>query len=337
MKKILKCILIILGTIIGAGFASGKEIVSFFNKFSNMGIVGIGLSSLLFGITIFAIMSISKNVDVSEFKELVNNNRLIVFIMKAFSFVCFCIMLSGISTFLNKQYSINFWFGTSFFGAVCFIFFLLKFSGLEKINYFLVPIILLGIVLINFKTYNNIENVVIDYTYKNTHNLLKNWFQAALLYAGYNSILLLPILLEMKNYLFSKKQILCISCLTALLIFLVALLMYFALNNYYPDVIYSEMPILLITKSINKFLSHYYSIIVIMAIFTTAFSAGYVFLRLNKEKHYFRNNVLMCASGVVLAKVGFANLVDVCFPIFGYIGILQIFYIIWNVKKNKKG
>lgn len=336
MRKALKCIMIILGTLIGAGFASGKEIVSFFNKFSNLGIIGIILSSVLFGIVVFVTMMISKKIDASEFKELVNNNRLVITTIKAFSFVCFCIMLSGIGTYLDKQYSINFWYGTIFFGVLCFVFFLLKFDGLEKINYVLVPIILLGIVLVNFKNNNGTDYMTIEYTYKNTHNLLSNWFQASLLYTGYNSILLLPILLEMKNYSFSKKEIVYISCAVTLLICSIALLMYFALNHYYPDIIYAEMPILLITKNINNIVSQYYGIIVVLAIFTTAFSAGYVFLRLNKEKHYLRNSVLMCVSGIVFAKIGFSNLVDICFPIFGYMGILQIFYIIWNVKKSRK-
>lgn len=37
MRNVLVCVCIIIGTIIGAGFASGQEIISFFNRFGGAG------------------------------------------------------------------------------------------------------------------------------------------------------------------------------------------------------------------------------------------------------------------------------------------------------------
>mgnify|MGYP007102037769 CR=1 FL=1 len=56
MKKIIKCLMIIIGTLIGAGFASGKEIATFFNRFSDQGLAGVILASSLFGILVAIVL-----------------------------------------------------------------------------------------------------------------------------------------------------------------------------------------------------------------------------------------------------------------------------------------
>ena len=38
MKQIFTCIVVIIGTVIGAGFASGKEIINFFNVYEEKGL-----------------------------------------------------------------------------------------------------------------------------------------------------------------------------------------------------------------------------------------------------------------------------------------------------------
>ena len=41
----------------------------------------------------------------------------------------------------------------------------------------------------------------------------------------------------------------------------------------------------------------------------------------NKLKKY---ALFMCITGLVVSNIGFSNLVEFLFPVFGYIGILQI-------------
>ena len=45
MKNILKICFVIIGTIIGAGFASGKEIYTFFNIYKVEGLIGLIISN----------------------------------------------------------------------------------------------------------------------------------------------------------------------------------------------------------------------------------------------------------------------------------------------------
>lgn len=332
MKKIIKCLMIIIGTLIGAGFASGQEIVIFFNKFSNKGVLGIIIASILFGLITFLIMDLSRKSNINEYKKLINN-KFIVFIIKAFTFICFCIMISAIGAYANEQYNFNFWIATSIAGVICFIAFLLKFYGLEKINNILVPIILIGIMMLAVVSNKSIEEINISKDNLIQVSLLNNWIQAAILYVGYNAILLIPILFELRIYKMNKKEISILGAFVSLVLCLTGLLIFFTLNKYYPEIMYAEIPTLMISKLSNNFVFWYYNFVILFAIFTTAFSCGYAFLKLSLEKNYFRNCLLLCFFGIILARIGFSNLVNIFFPIFGYLGLIQIIFLMFNWKK----
>lgn len=320
MKRILKCAMIIIGTLIGAGFASGKEIATFFNMFMEKGIVGIVVSSFLFGLVIYLVMNVSKK----EHKY--TNNKILSLIVKMFTFICFCIMISAIGTYGNEQYHINFWVGTFFASLICFILFLLKFKGLEKLNNFLVPIILIDIVLVSLTSHISDEYVLYE-SETNGGILLTNWLLSAILYVGYNSILLIPILNELHVYNLKKKEISLLSVFVSLALCLAGVMIYYNINLLYPQILSAEMPMIFVAKNTNIYVYTLYNFAILFAIFTTAFSCGYAFLTLNSDKNYFRNCCWICLLSILISKIGFSNLINWCFPIFGYIGIAQIVYI----------
>ena len=78
MRDILKTIFVIIGTMIGAGFASGQEIYLFFNRYGTMGILGLIISCALTGIIIYKVFQIVKNKKIhtySEFLENISSNK----------------------------------------------------------------------------------------------------------------------------------------------------------------------------------------------------------------------------------------------------------------------
>ena len=334
MKRIFQCIMIIIGTLIGAGYASGQEIKIFFNQFLENGMMGIVLSSILFGVVTFLILSILHKSSMLDYQKLVNHNRVVIPLMKAFTFICFCIMLSGVGTYVYEQWNISFWMGTIGAGVICFIAFLFQFHGLEKINIFLVPLILLGMGFLYVCTDVSSEAVIALEGMKMKSPFLNNWIQAAILYVGYNSIILIPILLEMKTYHFRRKEIFVLSLMIAFILCLTGLMIYTMIHRHYAEVWEAEMPTLLLAKSGGSILFLGYSIIILFAIFTTAFSSGYAFLKLNQEESYLKNSIFICVLGVVVARVGFSHLVNFFFPLFGYLGIVQMVMIVYQNRKN---
>ena len=69
MEKILKIVFVIIGTLIGAGFASGQEIYSFFYVYGKKGIIGLILSALIMSVVIYKVLKIIKKKEIKSYKE----------------------------------------------------------------------------------------------------------------------------------------------------------------------------------------------------------------------------------------------------------------------------
>lgn len=334
MKEIFKCSMIIIGTLIGAGFASGQEIATFFNRFLDYGMWGLILACILFGVIIFAVLSLVNKKGISSYDELIKDNKFLFPVVKIFTFICFCIMISAIGSYGEEQFGVSFWIGATLAGVLCFVLFMFKFNGLEKINNILVPFILIGTLILGTWKYN-LSGVELMPGEESYSPFMNNFLISAILYAGYNSILLVPILVELKNYNLKKGDIILLSVLSTLILALSGILIYKAINVFYPEILFAELPTLVLAKLCGNFVWKYYSVVILFAIITTAFSCGYSFLKMNNEKNYFRNSALMCISGVLLSRIGFSQMINICFPIFGYLGIVQLI-MIFLLKRNKE-
>jgi uncharacterized membrane protein YkvI len=130
MKKAAKNLTIAftyIGTIIGAGFASGQEIKVFFVDFKGAGFFALMLASFLFFYIGREIMLLGyiKKADSYEviFKD--------IFTYKTYKFLDFTIilllmgsfttMLSGMGAFLKQNFNINYAFGSFSFMIICVI------------------------------------------------------------------------------------------------------------------------------------------------------------------------------------------------------------------------
>ena len=80
----------------------------------------------------------------------------------------------------------------------------------------------------------------------------------------------------------------------------------------------------------GKTYKYLYGIIILGAIVTTAISSAYGFLNniARNPKQYKRYNRLICAISVFVSLFGFSNLVNNIYPIFGILGLIEIFLIL---------
>ena len=69
-QNIIKVILVIIETIIGAGFGSGREKYIFFNAYNEKGLYGLILSTVLTGMTIYKVLSLIKENDIKDYNNL---------------------------------------------------------------------------------------------------------------------------------------------------------------------------------------------------------------------------------------------------------------------------
>lgn len=154
-----------------------------------------------------------------------------------------------------------------------------------------------------------------------------NWLITSILYSSYNSVLLIPVLISLKNYINKTKNIKYISIIVSIITIILLSIIFLLLINVDVDIKNLEMPAVYAVEKIWHNMKAIYGIIILISIFTTAISLGMSFLNnvSKNQKKYNNIAVIICLSSVIFSKIGFANLVNLLYPILGILGIwLQI-------------
>ena len=331
MKNIIKSVFVIIGTLIGAGFASGQEIYSFFSIYEENGMIGIIISCLITGFVIYKVLKISNKFNINTYKELIerkNNFKylkyIINIIISIFLLLSFYIMVSGFSAYFKQEFNIPNILTTIIILLLCYITFMKNIEGIAKLNSIIIPI-LIGIVLIIgikadvLNTFNsmNINNIEIS----------SNWLIKSIEYASYNSILLIPILISLKKYAENnEKKISIISTFIFLVLSIIIYLLMFKFENLSNI----EIPIVYIASTYGNVFKYIYGIVIVFAIYSTMISAGYGFLEncTRNKKSYKLVALFMCISAILISNFSFSNLVSLTYPVFGLLGLAQFIYLL---------
>ena len=330
MKETFTILLVIIGALIGAGFASGQEIYSFFYSYGSIGIVGIIITCILISLAIYKSLKIicTNNIDnYNEFlKVFIKNEKVtkaINMVLNILLLVTFYIMIAGFGAYFEQEIGVNRLIGSAMLAILSAMVFFTSVKGVLKVSGYIVPILIIFIIIIggiNLLTINlNIEIPVIK----------KGWLLSSITYCSYNMILLIPVLISIRKQITKQKNIKYIALLCGILMATISMLIYMLLMKSDVEISTLEMPIVYI---IRKFFSKYktiYEFTILASIFTTAISIGIGFLQniSKNKKSYAQFVIFMCITSLIIANFGFSKLVNLVYPIFGYIGITQLIYI----------
>ena len=342
----------IIGTLIGAGFASGQEMYLFFYRFGINGILGLILCSTLISIVIYKTFLIihTRKIDTYEgflqeifhSKKLSNISNIIV---NAFLLITFYIMISGFGAYFKQQFEIPAIIGAIVLASISFVVLIKDIEGVKRVNSIIVPILIVVILIIGFLSLKNLYNrsgeiwqinlfdrsgEIWRVNLENKYSF--NWILQAIVYCCYNMILVIPVLVNLGKYIKSKKQIAFVSVLSGVIILVLAMSIFLVLTSVETDYSKIQMPAVYAIDNNFPHFSGVYGIVILLSIFSTAISIGISFLKniTKNKKSYPQFVAIMCISGVLISNFGFSNLVKLLFPVFGYLGIVQICYILKN-------
>ncbi len=331
MQNIAKIILVIIGTIIGAGFASGREIYIFFNAYNEKGLYGLVLSTILTGIIIYKVINLIKENNITDYNSfllVINSNKKVNTVLKiiinVFLIFSYYIMVAGFSGLLEQEYKIPNIISAIVFVLLCY--FTLK-GNIKRIinaNFFLIPILIIIIIIIFFININLTEINIFNQNIM--QSVRYNWVVSSILYSSYNSILLIPILIGLSKNVKNKKSIITISVVCSIISLILGLLLYIMLFQSGNNLSIIELPLIYVIKEFGNVYAIVYTYVMIVAIYTSAISAAYGVLENynNDEKKYNLVLFIMSILAIPIANIGFANLVNILYPIFGLLGFVQI-------------
>lgn len=344
MRNMFKVIFVIIGTMIGAGFASGQEMYLFFFSYGIEGLIGVFISSIIIGIVISKTLQVVNKYKVDTYKDFLTIllkkkgkiAPIINFVINLFILVTFFIMIAGFGAYFEQELGINSLIGSTILAILTFIIFMTSVKGVVKANELLVPLLigfLIIIGMINLKDihFGELGNYIIQAKEG-------SFILSAVLYSSYNSILLIPVLLTLKDYLKDRKQILSIASISTIIIIVLSVIVFLLLVRVDVDITKLEMPAVYVVSHSFKILRYIYGFIILGSIFTTTISLGTSFLQniTKNKKSYTQIAVIMCITSVLVSKIGFSNLVNLLYPFFGYLGLVQILRLTFLKIQNKE-
>lgn len=312
----------------------GQEIYLFFYRFGTKGLLGIIICNIIMAIIIYKTLKILYENNINTYKNFLDKifleneklSNITNIIINIFLCATFFIMISGFGTYLSQSFGMNQIIGSSILALISYIVFLRKIEDFAKINNIVIPILItiiliIGIInIVNLKKIDN--NIYLDKSYF--------WILQAILYASYNLVLVEPVLVNLKQFLKNKKQILKISIGVGIIMTILVTLEFLLLTNVDVNFKNLEMPLVYVVEKTFPRFTYLYGIIILIAIFTTAVSVGISFLNnISKNKKSFPQKAeILCISSVIISQISFSKLVEYLFPLFGFLGLLQMIFIL---------
>ena len=283
--------------------------------------------SILIGIFIYKSLKIIYQKQVYNYNDFLNlfikNTKIrnvILWIVNVLLLVSFYIMVAGFGAYFEQEIGINRIIGSIVLNLLCVIVFFSNIKGVLKASNLIVPFLIFFIFFIGIK--NIVQIRTIDF-----YQMKNNWILSMIIYNSYNFILLMPVLISLKKQITKEKNIKKVSILVTIIILILSINIFFLLlNANIKEIENQEMPIVyIISNYFNKY-KKIYAFIVLASIFTTAISVGIGFLQnISKNSNSYPQFVLfMCITSLLMSNIGFSKLLNFIYPVFGYIGILQI-------------
>lgn len=336
-KNSFKLTFIYIGTILGAGFASGKELFAFFARFKEMGLIGFLLSCFLLSLSFVSILSLIKNSIAKDYKSFLQDifgikiAKFIEILNIVFLFTLFSAMLAGGGASLGDIFSIDFKICAILFSIFIFISLFFGEKAVIYINSILCPALIFLGAFIGIYIYFFISKDVIKIDYRP--------FSSAIIYTSYNIITTISVLFAVKKLILNNKVIFYSGILSGIFIFFIGIFLILSLIQNYEIIKLKDLPILYILKE-ERLIKFIYSLVILMAIYTTAIANGFALENIFLEKFNTKKiniRFLIVLLGLFASFIGFSNMVEKIYPIFGYLGLFQliVIFIMFYLKKIK--
>lgn len=345
MKKIFQVSVVFVGTIVGAGLASGKEITQFFTVFgykSFLGILVCGLFYIIIGTIIAKISIMYKLNSYSELMGVISPNilgKLTGIITTLYLISSASIILAGSGAIINQFFGVPKIFGSLLMLILAYLFLLRETDGLIEVNSFIVPALIITLTFIGLLYFFFRRDIV---SFQNITSFMpqKNGLLlSTILYAGYNILccsgVLVPLSTKMKN---SKTMVLGIT-FGALGLTLICLIINLLLTVNQPYIYEYEIPLLFVASPFGSIVQAILLMVILLEMFSTEVSDVYSISKTLKQSFNvnFKKGVLIVLSlALPISQIGFSNLISTLYPFFGLLSLIFIIQCIIFFFKHKK-
>jgi uncharacterized membrane protein YkvI len=312
-----------IGTVVGAGFASGQEILAFFTSYGHAGTVGILLATSLFVWLGYKMMLLAHQLRTPSYESfnqklfgpMIGRTMNVLVFLTLFGVTT--VMLAGAGSVLEEQFAIPYLAGTT--GTVLLSLLILR-KGLDQlllVNALVVPSMLVFALLILLD--NSVESPLPLAKPSNYAFLWKT-----ILYVSFNLAMAQSVLIPIGYAIREKVVLFRAAVIGGVVLGFMLLVVHTAMLANWDDVRFMDIPILFITDRWNEWLQLFFVFVLYSEIFTTLISNVFGIgqqLRELVNVPESRLYLFLFVAAFVLCLIGYSQLLMFLYPLFGYLGL----------------
>lgn len=329
LKDELAVAIAVVGTMVGAGFASGQELVQFFVMLGSEAPAAVMLMGTLLILAASQVRRLALKWRTNSYRDF-----LVVLLGKwekpadmvtgAFLFGGLAIMLAGSGAVVKEHFGLAPLTGIIACGVLAFLASLGKGHGFLLLNALMVPLMMVIIIVAALiAVFSQPGPFQVSPPASPGGLISSNWILNACLYVTYNMAGVAVLLTSLPA---SRKGVLGAG-VGGLFLGGLAYLLVKALRGLSPAGLQAELPLLYLVSGLQPGLVHLYALALWLAVVTTAASNLYgLATRLGQIPALptWRAALLMLILALPVATCGFINLVSWIYPFFGYIGLFLL-------------
>ncbi|WP_077211331.1 GerAB/ArcD/ProY family transporter [Bacillus dakarensis] len=320
-----------VGTVVGAGFATGREIVEFFSRFGFIGLIGILMSGYILIFQGSKLMRISARIGAKSYQEFneylfgkilgtIINLLMLVMLLG----VC-AVMLSGAGAVFDEQLGVSKNIGLVITIGLSVLVMLVGIKGLFAVNTFVVPMMIafsFMLMILSMKLPNFMDQLLyIPFAEDGWKSVV-----APFSYTAFNLALAQAVLVPVASEIKDDQTVKWGGILGGIALTVILLSSHFTLVML-PNVELYKIPMAVIMKNLASGFYWIFILIIYGEIFTSVI--GNIFGLERQIKNYIRIPSMMIVT-IIFAITYFISLVDYgvllsyLYPVFGYISITFI-------------
>lgn len=321
--------------ILGAGTATGQEILQFFVSFGYLGIGAIIIAAILHMWFGAYAMDVGLRLQYKDSKGVFNYfcgkylGTFFYWFAQLFMLIVFVVMIAGAGATVSEHFGVGEVVGRIIMAVLVLITALLRLETIVKILGIAGPIIVIFAVIVGAGNFNITG-------FSQAGSLLQNlelstatsyWWQSGFVYSSFVLLIAVPFLANLGKEEKSRNHVIYGGIIGGFIMLLGVFMIYVGILSNVDEAGTLNIPTLFLATKISSVLGYVFSIILLIAIYTTA-----VGMLWTVSKQFSKGNeniyrilvVVITIIGFFGGLFPFATIIDVVYPIVGYIGLVLI-------------
>ena len=334
-KNVVGIALSFIGLLVGAGFATGQEVVQYFTSFGISGMWGILVAGLVMTLAGTVFLQLGSYFHASEHNQVFRNithpiiSRILDVAVILTLFAVGFVMLAGAGSNMEQQFGWPAWVGSLLMLVLVMVTGMFDVDKVSQVIGLLTPTIIIAVLFVGTYTLLHMPESV-DAAISASEAIespISNWLVSALNYNGLALILAVSMSLVIGGDNISPREAGVGGIVGGAVYAVLMGIAGFSLLMNAENVGDSDIPMLTLVDNVHPVLGVIMAVIIYLMIFNTAIGMFYALgkrLSSGNESKYRIIFITGCLAGFAVSFAGFKALMQYVYPVLGYMGIVLV-------------